>query len=58
MLMAESRDAITWRPATLQRSAHAAVPNAVLNDDDYAYDETSRPLLASLGEELARRLLR
>ena len=32
MLMAESRDAITWRPATLQRSAHAAVPNAVLND--------------------------
>jgi len=35
-----------------------ANPNGVLNDDDYAYDETSRPLLASLGEELARMYLR
>ena len=35
-----------------------ANPNGVLNDDDYAYDETSRPLLASLGEELARMMLR
>ena len=35
-----------------------ANPNGVLNDDDYAYDETSRPLLASLGEELARMALR
>jgi hypothetical protein len=34
-----------------------ANPNRVLNDDDYAYDETSRPLLASLGEELTRRFL-
>lgn len=35
-----------------------ANPNGVLNDDDYGYDETSRPLLASLGEELARMILR
>ena len=45
MLMAESRDAITWRPATLQRSAHAAVPNAVLNDAgnefSFVYDDAA-----------------
>ncbi|MEQ9325182.1 MAG: serine hydrolase, partial [Polyangiaceae bacterium] len=44
--------------AALVTAVVYANPNAVLNDDDYAYDETSRPLLASLGEELARRLLR
>jgi hypothetical protein len=34
-----------------------ANPDGVLNDDDYAYDELSRPLLASLGSALARELL-
>jgi Beta-lactamase enzyme family len=34
-----------------------ANPNGVLNDDVYAYGETSRPLLAALGEALARSLL-
>lgn len=29
-------------------------PNGVMNDDDYGYDETTRPLLASLGAALAR----
>lgn len=32
-------------------------PNGVLNDDDYGYDETTRPLLASLGATLTRALL-
>jgi hypothetical protein len=34
-----------------------ANPDGVLNDDDYAYDQLSRPLLASLGSALARELL-
>jgi hypothetical protein len=34
-----------------------ANPNGVLNDDDYGYDEISRPLLASLGKALAQALL-
>ncbi len=29
-------------------------PDGVMNDDDYGYDETTRPLLASLGAALAR----
>ena len=32
-------------------------PNGVLNDDDYGYDDTSKPLLAALGEALTRALL-
>jgi len=31
-----------------------ANPNGVMNDDDYGYDETTRPLLASLGAALSR----
>jgi hypothetical protein len=34
-----------------------ANPDGVLNDNDYAYDELSRPLLASLGSALAKNLL-
>jgi hypothetical protein len=29
-------------------------PNGVLNDDDYAYEEITRPFMAALGEQLAR----
>ncbi len=29
-------------------------PNGVLNDDNYAYDELTRPFMAALGEQLAR----
>lgn len=32
-------------------------PDGVMNDDDYGYDETTRPLLASLGAALARAVL-
>jgi len=32
-------------------------PDGVMNDDDYGYDETTRPLLASLGAALTRALL-
>jgi hypothetical protein len=32
-------------------------PNQILNDDDYEYDETSKPLLASLGKVLTEKLL-
>lgn len=32
-------------------------PDGVLNDDDYGYDETTRPLLAALGKALAQALL-
>ncbi len=31
-----------------------ANPDGVMNDDDYGYDETTRPLLASLGAALTR----
>jgi hypothetical protein len=34
-----------------------ANPDGVLNDDDYAYDEVSRPLLHALGAALTRALL-
>lgn len=34
-----------------------ANPNGVLNDDDYGYDETTRPLLAAVGKALAEALL-
>ncbi|MFO0553070.1 MAG: serine hydrolase [Polyangiaceae bacterium] len=34
-----------------------ANPDGVLNDDDYAYEELSKPLLAALGRALARALL-
>ncbi len=34
-----------------------ANPDGVLNDDDYAYDETSKPLLRALGAALARKIL-
>ena len=34
-----------------------ANPNGILNDDDYGYDETTKPLLSSLGEVLTRELL-
>lgn len=33
-------------------------PDGVLNDDDYGYDETTRPLLAALGAALTRELLK
>lgn len=32
-------------------------PNGVMNDDDYGYDDVTRPLLASLGGALAKALL-
>ncbi len=32
-------------------------PDGVMNDDDYGYDEVTRPLLASLGAALAKELL-
>lgn len=32
-------------------------PDGVMNDDDYGYDETTRPLLKALGAALARKLL-
>lgn len=32
-------------------------PDGVMNDDDYGYDEVTRPLLASLGSALAKALL-
>ncbi|NUP10975.1 MAG: hypothetical protein HOW73_33430 [Polyangiaceae bacterium] len=32
-------------------------PDGVLNDDDYGYDEVTRPLLASLGQALGRAIL-
>ena len=32
-------------------------PDGVMNDDDYGYDEVTRPLLASLGAALAKALL-
>lgn len=32
-------------------------PDGVLNDDDYGYDETTRPLLAALGKALVHALL-
>jgi hypothetical protein len=35
-----------------------ANPNGVLNDDDYDYDDTSKPLMAALGEVLTRALLK
>ncbi len=31
-------------------------PNGILNDDDYGYDDTSKPLLAALGKALAQAL--
>jgi hypothetical protein len=34
-----------------------ANPNGVLNDDDYGYDEISRPLMRALGAALCRELL-
>jgi hypothetical protein len=34
-----------------------ANPNGILNDDDYGYDDTTKPLLSSLGEVLTRELL-
>ena len=34
-----------------------ANPDGVLNDDDYAYEETSKPLLRALGAALARKIL-
>ncbi len=34
-----------------------ANPDGVLNDDDYGYDETTRPLLAAVGKALAGALL-
>lgn len=34
-----------------------ANPDGVLNDDDYTYEETSKPLLRALGAALARKLL-
>lgn len=33
-------------------------PNEILNDDDYGYDDTSKPLLASLGKVLTDALLK
>ena len=32
-------------------------PNGVINDDEYAYDEEGRPLLAAIGAAAARELL-
>jgi hypothetical protein len=32
-------------------------PDGVMNDDDYGYDEVTRPLLASLGAALAKELI-
>jgi hypothetical protein len=34
-----------------------ANPDSIMNDDDYAYDEISRPLMRSLGEALTRAIL-
>lgn len=33
-------------------------PNGILNDDDYGYDDTSKPLLAALGKVLTASLLK
>lgn len=32
-------------------------PDGILNDDDYGYDEVTRPLLASLGQVLTKKLI-
>ena len=34
-----------------------ANPNGILNDDDYGYDDTTKPMLASLGAVLTRKWL-
>lgn len=34
-----------------------ANPNEILNDDDYGYDDTSKPLLAALGSALTKALI-
>jgi hypothetical protein len=44
----------TTRRAFFVTATVYANPDGVMNDDDYGYDETTRPLLASLGAALAR----
>lgn len=48
---------LSTRRALFVTATVYANPNGVLNDDDYGYDDISRPLLASLGAALARALL-
>ena len=48
---------LRYRPsgrAVIVTTAIYGNPNGVLNDDDYAYDELTRPYLAQLGRRLAR----
>ncbi|MEM9693496.1 MAG: serine hydrolase [Myxococcota bacterium] len=50
-------DKQTGRAMMLSAAVYAN-PNGVLNDDDYAYKETSGPVLAWLGEVFSREVLR